>query len=286
MARPLRIEFPDAIYHVTSRGTERRRIVRDGLDHDKWLDYLGRTVGLHHWRLFAFALMDNHFHLFVQTPEANLSAGMRMLNGSHAGTFNRRHGRVGPLFQGRYKAVLIEGEGHWLAVSRYIHLNPVRARLSLRPEGWRWSSYRGYASLRSRLPWVTYGRALSEFGGDNREGRRAYRAFVEAGIGKRLESPLGEAVHRFILGSEGFIARVLSRVKGPRRDEESPALKQLARRVALDKVLRVTAEYFGCDRGRWLPGRRSDDLVRAVAAHVARKVSGARSRPEYRVRFE
>ncbi len=143
MARPLRIEFPDAVYHVTSRGNERRAIVADDRDREKWQGLLQRTVTTFRWRLFAFALMDNHYHLFVQTREANLSAGMHLLNGSYAGFHNRRHGRAGHLFQARFKAIVVEGEGHWLEVSRYVHLNPVRADLTARPERWQWCSYAG-----------------------------------------------------------------------------------------------------------------------------------------------
>jgi REP element-mobilizing transposase RayT len=164
MARPLRIEFEGAWYHVMSRGNERRRIVRDDDDRTRRLDWLRRTVETYGWHLHAFVLMDNHDHLYVETPEANLSPGMQHLNGSYTSYFNRRHRRSGHLFQGRYKAQLIENEGHFWEVSRYIHLNPVRARLADRPEDWRWSSYRGYHRATRQLPWVKYGRVLREFG--------------------------------------------------------------------------------------------------------------------------
>ncbi len=129
MARPLRIEFPGAIYHVMSRGNDRQPIVCDDHDRRKRLQWIERAVTTHGWRLHAFVLLDNHDHLFVETPRANLAAGMHLLNSSFTGYFNRRHGRCGHLFQGRYKGHLIEEEGYFLEVSRYVHLNPVRGRL-------------------------------------------------------------------------------------------------------------------------------------------------------------
>src|SRR5271169_1035762 len=143
MARPLRIELAGGLYHVMSRGNERRAIVRDDADRQRRLDGLQRTVATHGWRLHAFALMTNHEHLFLQTAEPNLSAGMHLLNSSYTGYFNLRHRRVGHLFQGRFKAHLVEEEGYFTEISRYIHLNPVRARLVQRPEQWKWSSYAG-----------------------------------------------------------------------------------------------------------------------------------------------
>jgi len=134
MARPLRIEMEDGLYHVTSRGNNRQVVFRDAMDFERRVNWIRRTVETYGWHIHAFALMNNHDHLFVETPRANLAAGMHYLNGSYTSYFNRRHRRVGHLFQGRYKALLIENEGHYWEVSRYIHLNPVRASLVKRPE--------------------------------------------------------------------------------------------------------------------------------------------------------
>jgi putative transposase len=126
MARPLRLEFDGAVHHVMSRGIEGRRICADDTDRDIWLEILERAAERFGWRVFAFCLLDNHFHLFLRAPESCLSPGMRQLNGDYAGYFNRRHGRLGPLMQGRYKSVLVEESGHWAELSRYVHLNAVR----------------------------------------------------------------------------------------------------------------------------------------------------------------
>jgi len=143
MSRPLRIETLDGLYHVMSRGNERRRIVRDDADRWKRVEWLRRTVETYGWLIHAFVVMTNHDHLFVQTPDPNLSAGMQYYNGSYSSYFNRRHRRSGHLFQGRFKAHIVETEGHYLELSRYIHLNPVRAALAAKPEEWRWNSYGG-----------------------------------------------------------------------------------------------------------------------------------------------
>src|SRR5712691_10295212 len=129
MARPLRLEFPGALYHVTSRGNARQKIFLDAQDRHLFLDVFGEEVAQQGWRCYAYCLMDNHYHLLIETPEPNLVAGMRRLNGVYTQAFNRRHGRVGHLFQGRYKSILIDKDSYGLELSRYIVLNPLRARM-------------------------------------------------------------------------------------------------------------------------------------------------------------
>jgi len=277
MARPLRIEYADALYHVTARGNARGAIVCDDRDRRKWLRLLADAATRCRWRLFAFALMDNHFHLFLQTPEPNLSQGMHDLDGSYAGYFNDRHERVGHVFQGRFKGVLVESQGHWLEVSRYIHLNPVRAGLVKRPEDWAWSSYAGYHRPARRLSWVDYSQVLQEFGGDDPDARRSYRVFMEDALGRKLDSPLSRAVAGVVLGSEEFVGRVREMLRGRPRDREVPALSRLATAPTLERLVRAIAAEFGGDAASWQPGRRADDLPRAVAAYLGRRLSGARS---------
>lgn len=278
MARPLRIEFAGALYHVMSRGNERRRIVRDDADRSRRLDWLQRTVETYRWRLHAFCLMDNHEHLYVETPEPNLSAGMQNLNGSYTSYFNRRHRRSGHLFQGRFKAVLIENEGHFWEVSRYIHLNPVRARLADQPEAWRWSSYPGYHRRSRELSWVTYRRVLREFGRRADAARRAYRRYVKAGIEAMPECPWDNALHGLIVGGEAFVDRVGKLLAGRARDQSLPALEALRPRPSLATIVKAVAEEFGVDSGRWAVGRRHDDVSRAMAAFLARRTYGYRVR--------
>jgi REP element-mobilizing transposase RayT len=275
MARRPRIEFPDAIYHVTTRGVEGRRIVDDDRDRARWLEQLERVTLRHEWRVFAFALMGNHFHLFLQTPLANLAEGMRDLNGGYASFYNVRHAHEGHLYQGRYKAYFVEDEGYWLEVSRYVHLNPVRAGLATKPENWPWSSYAGYHRPRRRLAWIDYERVLEAFDGDTPQGRRRYREFIEEGLGRKLDSPFDRAMHSLVLGSDGFVERVQRLLKSA-RDGSSPSEPRPAGRLPdLSRVLSVVAGYYKVDLTTWAPGRRSNSLARSVAAYVARELSGA-----------
>jgi len=274
MARPLRIEFPGALYHVMSRGNERQPIVRDDRDREKRLDWLRRTVETYGWRLHAFVLMRNHDHLFVETPEANLSAGMQYLNGSYTSYFNRRHRREGHLFQGRFKGHLIEEDGYFLEVSRYIHLNPLRAKIVARPEDYPWSSYPGYVRAGRAVTWVTYARVLGEFGQAAATTRRAYGQFVRAGVQRPPRSPFAEAFEGVLLGSEAFVARIRGLVEEQPTDQSVPQLEHLRQRPSVQAIVRVVAAHFGVDATRWVPGRRTDDASRAVAAYLARRRFG------------
>ena len=271
MARPLRIQFPGALYHVMSRGNERRPIVRDDIDRWKRIDWLRRTVELYQWRLHAFALMTNHEHLFVETPEANLSAGMQYLNGSYTGYFNWRHKRDGHLFQGRFKAHLVQTEGYFRQVSRYIHLNPVRAGLVARPQDYRWSSYPGYVRAGRAVPWVSYDRVLAEFGGDPSNARRAYGRFVRQGIDSPPPSPFAKTVGGLLLGSREFVARIRRILRDRPNDAAVPQLTRLQPKPELMQIVREVADHFGHDPADWRAGKRVDDASRAIAAYLARK---------------
>ena len=274
MARPLRIQFAGALYHVMSRGNERRPIVRDDIDRHKRLDWLRRTVEIYGWRLHAFALMTNHEHLFVETPEPNLSAGMQYLGGSYTGYFNWRHGRSGHLFQGRFKGHLVESEGYFRQVSRYIHLNPVRAGMVTRPRDYPWSSYPGYARARRAVAWVSYDRVLTEFGRDLAGARRAYGRFVRAGVDDPPPSPFAKTVGGLLLGSGAFVTRVRRMLHDRPDDAAVPQLRRLQPRPALRRIVEEVANHFGHDPDDWRCGRRVNDASRALAAYMARRDFG------------
>lgn len=179
MARPLRIEYPGAFYHVTSRGNERKEIFRDG-DQPLLLETLDRAIDRFGWLCHAYCLMSNHYHLVVETPRPNLARGMRHLNGVYAQRFNRRHRRVGHLFQARYDAKVIEDEAHLLACARYVVRNPVRARLCNHPADWPWSSYRATAALEPAPRFLHTNTILTHFSDDPDAAQAAYREFVMA----------------------------------------------------------------------------------------------------------
>ena len=182
MPRPPRFQAPGATYHITSRGTEGRSIFLDDLDRTLFLTWLGEVVELHGWMCPAYCLMTNHFHLLVQTPQADLAVGMHGLNGAYANYFNRRHNHVGHLFQSRYKAIVIERESHLLENSRYVVLNPVRAGICRRPGYWQWSSYRATAGYVAPPPFLAVDWILGQFGSAARRAALRYVEFVADGI--------------------------------------------------------------------------------------------------------
>lgn len=142
MSRPLRIEFPDALYHVTARGDRRENIFEDDVDRRVFLDTFSQVVTQFNWLCYAWCLMGNHYHLLIQTPDGNLSSGMRQLNGVYTQASNRRHQRVGHVFQGRFKAILVDSDAYLLELARYVVLNPVRAGMVEGAQDWPWSSCR------------------------------------------------------------------------------------------------------------------------------------------------
>lgn len=154
MSRPIRIEFANALYHVTARGDRREDIFEDDQDRQMFLSTLEQVVIQFNWICHAWCLMDNHYHLLVQTPDGNLSKGMRQLNGVYTQASNRRHRRVGHLFQGRFKAILVDSDAYLLELTRYVVLNPVRAGMAKKPSDWPWSSYRASVGLAPLAPWL------------------------------------------------------------------------------------------------------------------------------------
>jgi REP element-mobilizing transposase RayT len=189
---------------VTSRGNRRGLIYHDNTDRRIWLEVLASVCERHHCVIHSFCQMNNHYHLMIETVEPNLSYAMRQLNGHYGQYFNKRHGLVGHVLQGRYKAILVQKESYLLELSRYIALNPVRARLVQSPNDWRWSSH--YLIDKNNPPtWLECDWLLSHFGNVRQQAVVAYRAFVLAGIGRA--SPLTATRHQVLLGDETFIAR-------------------------------------------------------------------------------
>jgi REP element-mobilizing transposase RayT len=209
MARPLRLEFAGALYHVTTRGNARQKIYLDEQDRVLYLDLLGKEIEQQGWVCYAYCLMDNHYHLLIETPEANLVRGMRRLNGVYTQAFNRRHRRVGHLFQGRYKSIVVDKDSYLQELCRYIVLNPVRARVVKEPSRWQWSSYRATAAEVPAPLWLAVERVRGLF-----SSRGGYRRFAAEGIGR--DSPWKDLRGQIYLGSEEFLAR-MARGMPPRR---------------------------------------------------------------------
>ncbi|MBI5559400.1 MAG: transposase [Deltaproteobacteria bacterium] len=245
MARPLRIQYPGAVYHITNRGNERKAIFGDDNDRQRFLEILARSVDTYQVIMHGFVLMSNHYHLLAETPLGNLAEFMRYFNITYTSYFNRCHNRVGHLFQGRYKSVLIDKESYLAAVSKYIHLNPVKVSdLLSKPAAeklrllyaYQWSSLPGFANTKMRNKWVEYGVVLREFGGDNPAGRKEYRRQIEADVIKGI--PMKEKlIGQSILGDPPFVAWVEENFLQSGKDREQPSIGMVHSYLAKEKIL-------------------------------------------------
>ena len=211
MARPLRIEFGGALYHVTSRGDRQEDIYLDDEDRENFLKVLSGLCNRFNWVVHAYCLMSNHYHLLVETPDSNLSQGMRQLNGVYTQKFNRHHSRVGHVFQGRYKAILVEKEPYLLELARYIVLNPVRAEMVRSAKDWPWSSYRATAGMKLPTNGLKVDWILSCFSSRKATAIKRYRIFVAEG--KNQEKPWKELKNQIYLGSEEFVEAMQHKIE-------------------------------------------------------------------------
>ncbi|HRK57511.1 MAG TPA: transposase [Burkholderiaceae bacterium] len=239
MARPLRLEFPGALYHVTTRGNARGNIFLDDEDRQRYLVVLGATVTRFGWLCHGYCLMDNHYHLLIETPEPNLSQGMRQINGVYTQGFNRRHGRVGHVLQGRFKAILVERDSYLLELARYIVLNPVRAGMIPDAQRYRWSSYRAMAGLEAAPDWLTVDWVLGQFARQRAAAQRKYAQFVAQG--KDLPSPMSAVKGQVLLGSESFVQQMTPLLDDCKDIKEITRAERLAHRPALSTLLPARA---------------------------------------------
>ena len=236
MSRPLRIEYPGAVYHVTSRGNEKKPVFRDETDRLNFLNTLQHVNKRYNWICHAYCLMTNHYHMLIETPDGNLSIGMRQMNGVYTQLFNKRHGRIGHLFQGRYKAILIQKDSHLLEVCRYVVLNPVRAKMVATPDEYAWSSYLATAGIAKPHPCLSTDWALGQFSGKRGKAEREYRKFVQWGIGQKTiwTAVRGQA----LLGEEPFVDQLVAHLRKHRDIPEILRSQRYANRPTLDKLFK------------------------------------------------
>ncbi len=263
MSRPLRIEFPGALYHVTARGDRRKLIFTDTADREQWLSILGLVCKRFNFIVHAYCQMGNHYHVMIETVDGNLTQGMRQLNAMYSQAFNRRHRLAGHVLQGRYKGILVQKESHLLELSRYVVLNPVRAGMVPAPGDWPWSSFSATIAQVSAPTWLCVEWILDQFGHEPESARQCYEAFVLAGIGR--SSPLAATRHQVILGDTKFVeqqrqllrqANLRAITRGQRRlvakTLQEYAMSSVDRDVAMFRAYESTAftmleigEYFG-----------------------------------------
>ena len=236
MARPLRIEFPGAVYHITARGNGRQAIYLDDTDRRHFLTVLSATVEKYNWRCHAYCLMGNHYHLLLETPDPNLSLGMRQLNGVYTQRFNRCHNRVGHVFQGRFKSILVEKDSHLLELCRYIVCNPVAAGMVVNPAEYKWSSYSYTAKSIPQPDFLSLDWLLAQFSMERREARRRYREFVDDRIAGTIATPWGKLVGQVILGGESFVAEIQALLEDKKEIKEIPKLQRYPGRPRLAEL--------------------------------------------------
>jgi REP element-mobilizing transposase RayT len=263
MSRPLRLQYAGALYHVTARGNRREAIFENDADRRGFLDLLAEVCKRLGWCCPAYCLMGNHYHLLAQTPRGDLADGMRHLNGLYTQRFNRRHGRVGHLLQGRYHAVLVDRDNYLLEVARYVVLNPVRAGIARHPGEWPWSSYRATIGRGAVPAWLQPDILLAALDADPASARRQYVRFVAAGLGE--PAPWRHVRHELYLGDERFVAQHAQHIGGA----VSPEIK-CAHRAPLRKPLETYAaertnarDAMAC---AYLDGHYR---MREIAAHFA-----------------
>lgn len=227
MARPIRIEFPGAFYHVLNRGLERRAIFLADRDYQKFLKRLSEIHNQYKIIIHAYCLMPNHYHLYVETPEANLQKALRYLNSSYTITFNKIRKRQGPLFQGRYKALLVEKDAYSLELSKYIHLNPVKAGLVEKAEDYLYSSFRYYLNEHANKPvFLCTEWTLKQFGSQKRKALKSYSEFVNQNNEHHTWDPLKSSQKGCLLGSETFCSQIKEKYLENRNDSELSRLKE------------------------------------------------------------
>ncbi len=283
MARPLRIEYPGAIYHVTCRGNERKEIFRDNSDRKRFLEILAISQEIYNVETFSYVLMENHFHILLKTALGNLGEFMRHFNISYTSYFNRRHKRSGHLYQGRYKSMLIDSEKYLSMASRYIHLNTIRTKVMSKKSGqeklsylmkYKWSSFPGFINKREMEEFINYEPALLDYGGVNPVGRKEYRKQIYSDITDGLELK-DKILEQYVLGSEKFVEWLKKNILKRRRDRECPTLGKLQNYRAREDILNAIEKETGSSIAAIKKERGS---TRQIAMDLLYRLGGLKGR--------
>jgi len=265
MARPLRLEYENAVYHITSRGNARASIFLDKDDRARFLDTLADVVDRYGWICHAYCLMTNHYHLLIETPNADLSHGMQLLNGVYTQWFNRRHDRVGHLLQGRFKAILVEKESYLLELARYVVLNPVRAKMVRSVRDWPWSSYRATAGQTEVPKFLAVDWVLPQFDSDRERAVRAYRRFIRQGRGINVWDDLRAGA---LLGTDGFVDQLRPLLKEKPLNPEYRKRERFAARPSLEELFADVTDKATRNERIYQAVRIHHYTLREVGDHV------------------
>ena len=276
MARPLRVEYSGAVYHIINRGNAGENLYRSSRDREKFLSYLKKAAERFSIKVHTYCLMSNHFHILMETTHPNLSKSVQWINVSYAGYFNRKYNRNGHLFQGRFKSILVDADSYLKQLSRYIHLNPVRAGLVDRPADYDWSSYNSFVGKKIAPEWLETHWLLSQFGRKRKEAIANYINFVETVDAKRLQNPEKELVGGFILGTPDFTKWVKESFLSHRTDhKEIPQLRRLKPAIKVEMVVSAVCVEFNQDKELLLNKGRKRNIARDIAIYLARDLTGA-----------
>jgi len=271
MSRPYRLEAENCFYHITSRGDRRNKIYQIDSDYSRFLKYLQIAEKRYKYNLYAYVLMPNHYHLLIETLQANLSKIMHYINSSYTTYFNIRHRKVGHLFQGRYKSIIVDKDSYFLELTRYIHLNPVRAGMVKSPEEYKWTSYNSYIG-REDNKYIDNQEIEKVMDLDNKE----YKKFAMAGMGKDI-NPFKDVYGGIILGKTGFIKRRLNDIKEYVEGREFSHRKELGYNISCEEVLSLIEKKYGKDLND-LRKRTRKTRERNIAIYLMRELSGSSNR--------
>lgn len=267
MARPLRITYPGAFYHITSRGNEQKVVFKSNRDKEKFLEYLESATKRYNAVIHAYCLMGNHYHLLLETPSGNLSKIMAHINSAYTTYFNVKRERFGHLFQGRYKAILVEADEYAKELSRYIHLNPVRADMVKLPEEYEWSSYAYYIGKKKSPEWLRRDFILGYFGRNFSESQKNYKYFVTIMMDEKYESPLKNVVGSALLGTQEFIGFIKDKYLFHQKDDKDlPSLKMLKREISIDSIYDEVEKAV----------KENKKLSRDIKIYLCQKLTGER----------
>jgi REP element-mobilizing transposase RayT len=268
MARPYRLQAENCLYHITSRGNNRSKIFLEDSDYKKFLEYIGKAKEKYNFYLCAYALLANHYHLLIETTQPNLSKLMQYLNTAYTIYHNRKHDTCGHLFQGRYKSIVVDKDSYFLELTRYIHLNPVRAKVVTAPEEYRWSSYNEY--IRKQGFWIIDKDHVSKYLDMD---SKTYRKFVLTGI-EQTGSPFEETYAGFILGHKGFVTEKLKSLRSLTAGKEITNKRLLQHTIEADEILRTIAQKYGNTPEDLCRLKKRPGEARKIAVYCLKRFTG------------
>ena len=244
MSRPLRIEYEGAVYHVISRGNRGEHIFAEDQDKEYFIETLQNAIEKYKIDLYAYCVMGNHYHLLMTTPYGKLTKAMHYIGSSYGSFLRRRRGWIGHVFAGRYKSLCVEKEGYLLELSRYLHLNPVKAGLAEKPEGYKWTSYGYYIGQKEKPARLNTDWILTEYGNDRKAASTKYRKFVESAIKNPSGYPKEEIIGQAILGSKEFFKKIVTRLQGSINTQEITAKRKYGKGIDLEELRDNVCRYY------------------------------------------